>query len=80
MNTHKASAHAEDCRELALGVDMSAEKAVAHFARVIEGDVRAVALFHSQVCHCVRGGNEAGVGGQIEMKAFPKCINPVVNP
>lgn len=80
VNTHKSSAQAEDGGVLVLGVDVSAEKAVAHIARVIEVGVRGVALFRSQVCHCVRGGDEAGVCGQIEMKAFPKRINPVVNP
>lgn len=79
-DTHKASAQAEDGRVLALGVDVSAEKAVAHVARVVEVRVRAVALFRSQVYHCVRGGDEVGVCGQVEMKAFPECINPVVNP
>lgn len=79
-DTHKASAQAEDGRVLALGVDVSAEKAVAHIAHVMEVRVRAVALLRSQVYHCVRGGDEVGVCGQIEMKAFPECINPVVNP
>lgn len=79
-DTHKASAQAEDSGVLAVGVDVSAEKAVAHIARVLEVGVRGVALFRSQVCHCVRGGDEAGVCGQIEMKALPERINPVVNP
>lgn len=80
INTHKAGAQAEDGRVRALGVDVSAEKAVAHIARVMEVGVRGVALFRSQVCHCVRGGDEAGVCGQIEMEAFPERIDPVVNP
>lgn len=79
-STHKASAQAEDGRVLPLGVDLSAEEAVAHIAPVMEVCVRRVALLRSQVCHRVRGGDEAGVCGQIEMKAFPECINPVVNP
>lgn len=79
-DTHKASAQAEDGRVLAIGVDVSAEKAVAHIARVMEVGVSEVGLFRSQVCHCVRGGYEAGVCAQIEVKAFPECINPVVNP
>ncbi len=79
-DTHKASAQAEDGRVLAVGVDVSAEKAVAHIARILEVGVRGVALLSSQVCHCVRGGDEVGVCGQIDMKAFPECINPVVNP
>lgn len=80
MTTYKASAQTEDSREVALGVDVSAEEAVAHIARVVEVGVRGVALLRSDVCHCVRGGDEVRVRGQIEMEAFPKRVNPVVNP
>lgn len=62
-STHQTSAQAEDGRVLALGVDVSTEKAVAHIAGVSGLGVRVVALLLSQVCHRVRGRDKAGVCG-----------------
>lgn len=52
---------------------------MAHIAGVREVGVRVVALFRSQVCHCVRGRDKAGVCGEVEMKALSECIDPVVD-
>lgn len=80
VNTDQAGAQAEDGGELAPGVDVSAEEAVAHISRLVEGRVRGAPRLRSQVCHRVRGGDEVGVCGQIEMESVPERINPVVKP
>ena len=80
-HTHQASAQTEDCGEVCLGVDVSSEKAVAHIARVlgiVVVGVGGVVGLRAQVLHGVGGGDEAGVGGQVEVEAFPECIDPVV--
>ena len=66
---------------MCLGVDVSSEKAVAHIARVlgiVVVGVGGVVGLRAQVLHGVGGGDEAGVGGQVEVEAFPECIDPVV--
>lgn len=74
MDTHKAGAQAEDGGVRALGVDVSAEKAVAHVARVTGAPVR------SQVCHRVGRGDEVRLRREVEMEAVPERVNPVVDP
>lgn len=64
----------------ALGVDVSAEEAVAHIAGVTQVGLRVIALLRAQVCHAVSRGDEAGVGAQVEVEAFPESINPIVDP
>jgi hypothetical protein len=54
---------------------------VAHIARVlgiVVVGVGGVVGLRAQVLHGVGGGDEAGVGGQVEVEAFPECIDPVV--
>ena len=67
---------------MCLGVDVSSEKAVAHVARVLRVVV-AVGVgggvgLRAQVLHGVGGRDEAGVGGQVEVEAFPERVDPVV--
>lgn len=80
--THQTSAEAEDRRVLRPGVDVSAEKAVSHVTLVMQVQVRVgvIERLRSQVCDAVRRGDEAGVCAQIQMKTFPECLKPVVNP
>ena len=65
-----------------LGVDVSSEKAVAHVARVLRVVAVGVGVggvgLRAQVLHGVGGGDEAGVGGQVEVEAFPERVDPVV--
>lgn len=78
--THQASAQTEHSGVLALRVDVPAEEAVAHIAGVVEVRVGVAAPLRSQVCHRVRGRNEAGVCAQVEMETFPKRVDPVEKP